>query len=295
MKIECLNLISARENEALRLVHKKVSLGGMDGPFKDPPFFNMRISPIGLIPKKDKSFCLIQHLSYPLGSSVNDFIDPSLSKVQYASFDEAVAMVRQLGQGALLGKTDIKSAFRLLPVSPTDFDLLGIKLANYHFFDKCLPMGYSISCALFEKFLTFLQWVLLQRSNSAHVMNYLDDILFRDHKASNECQDLISTFRDMNQELGVPLVLDKCEGPTQISTFLGLVIDTVKIEIRIPLAKIYELNGKLIHVLGKHKVTLMFVQSLVRPFKFSCMGNSKFEAEFMQRCLRLLKQVTLFE
>ena len=67
VKRECLNMILARENEneALRLVRKEVSLGRMAGPFKEPPFFNMKISPIGLIPKKDKSFRLIQHLSYP--------------------------------------------------------------------------------------------------------------------------------------------------------------------------------------------------------------------------------------
>ena len=147
-------------------------------------------------------------------------------------------MVQHLGQGALLGKMDIKSAFRLLPVSPTDVEWLGLKLANYYYFDKCLPMGCSISCALFEKFSTFLQWVLLQRSKSEHVMHYLDD-LFGGHTASNECQDLMSTFEDMCQELGVSLALDKCEGPTQILTFLGLVIGTLKMEIRIPLEKIY--------------------------------------------------------
>jgi hypothetical protein len=31
-----------------------------------------------------------------------------------------------LGKGALCGKIDIKSAFRLLIVSPSDFDLVGI-------------------------------------------------------------------------------------------------------------------------------------------------------------------------
>ncbi|XP_075126878.1 integrase/recombinase xerD homolog [Leptodactylus fuscus] len=52
------------------------------------------------------------------GSSVNDGIDPVLCSVVYASFDTALSWVRRCGQGALLAKTDIESAFRLLPVHP---------------------------------------------------------------------------------------------------------------------------------------------------------------------------------
>jgi hypothetical protein len=50
-----------------------------------------------------------------------------------------------------LAKTDIKSAFRLLRVSPSEFDQLGFSFDNKFYFDKCLPFGASISCSLFEK------------------------------------------------------------------------------------------------------------------------------------------------
>lgn len=40
----------------------------------------------------------------------------------------AAAMIARLGSGAYLAKSDIKSAFRLVPVSSTDFDLLGFFL-----------------------------------------------------------------------------------------------------------------------------------------------------------------------
>ncbi|XP_075131988.1 integrase/recombinase xerD homolog [Leptodactylus fuscus] len=61
---------------------------------------------------------MIHHLSFPEGASVNDGIDPELCSVVYTSFDVAVAWVRRFGEGALLAKTDIESAFRLLPVHP---------------------------------------------------------------------------------------------------------------------------------------------------------------------------------
>lgn len=40
-------------------------------------------------------------------------------------------MINKLGVGVFLAKSDIKSAFRLLPASPGDFDLLGFQFQNY--------------------------------------------------------------------------------------------------------------------------------------------------------------------
>jgi hypothetical protein len=57
-----------------------------------------------------------------------------------------------------LAKMDIKSAFRLLNIHSADFDLMGIKFGGSYYIDKCLPMGCSVSCKLFETFSTFLQW-----------------------------------------------------------------------------------------------------------------------------------------
>jgi hypothetical protein len=102
-----------------------------------------------LISKKDGGgggIRLIAHLSYPPTHSVNDFIDEHYTWVKYSSFDNAIIMI----QG--LGKMDLISAFRLLPVYPGDFDLLGFKIEEKCYIDKCMPMGCSVSCATFERF-----------------------------------------------------------------------------------------------------------------------------------------------
>jgi hypothetical protein len=84
---------------------------------------------------------LIQHLSYPLGNSVNGYMDPDLSSVEYTSFDKVLNTISSIGQGAVLARLDIKSAFRLLILSPEDFELFGFKFKGLYFYDKCLPMG----------------------------------------------------------------------------------------------------------------------------------------------------------
>ena len=154
---ECKNLKSVLQNEVLanEKLDQEVALGRMAGPFPFKPISNLRCSPIGLVPKKTGGFRLITHLSYPPGLSVNDGIDDALASVTYSNFDNAVGIIKMLGKGALLGKFDVKSAFRLLPLEIRAFPLLGIKLGHNYYIDKMAPMGLKISCAAWEAFAKF--------------------------------------------------------------------------------------------------------------------------------------------
>ena len=81
---------------------KEVREGRVAGPFASPPFVNFRISPLGIVPKKEpNAYRLIHHLSFPAGSSLNDDIDTSLSSVSYSTFEDAIKVIRRLGQGAI--------------------------------------------------------------------------------------------------------------------------------------------------------------------------------------------------
>ncbi|KAJ1178040.1 hypothetical protein NDU88_003289 [Pleurodeles waltl] len=105
----------------------------------------------GIVPKKDPGqFRLIHNLSAPRGSSVNKAIDPVLCSVRYATVDQALEKLRVLGRGTLLAKTDTEAAFQLLPVHPEDYHLLGFQYNGDYFYDKCMPMGCSVSCSYFE-------------------------------------------------------------------------------------------------------------------------------------------------
>lgn len=268
--VESPNLISVKQNPgiAIKLIEKEIEMGRMAGPFSSKPFSNLRISPIGLVPKKDGTFRLIQHLSYPHGSSINDFIDPDYCKVKYASFDDAIDMVSRLGQGAHLGKMDIKSAFRLLPINPADFELVGLAVEGKYYFDKCLPMGCAISCSLFEKFSSFLEWAVRTNCNTEDLLHYLDDFLFGSEKNSNQCLTTMLAFNQLCSQLGVPIASEKTVWPTPIIIFLGLVINTINMTVSIPDEKLVELRRLLESFLDKKKVTLKMLQSLVGSLNF---------------------------
>ncbi|KAK6182693.1 hypothetical protein SNE40_010317 [Patella caerulea] len=177
-------------------------------------------------------------------------------------------MISRLGRGALLTKMDIKSAFRLLPVHPSDFNLLGFKLLGLYFVDKSLPMGCSYACALFEQFSSFLEWVVTHTTQRDSVVHYLDDCLFAGSKESDDSSFLASTFVRICSELGVPLANEKTVGPTSVLTYLGLEINTESMPVRIPTAKLLELRSNILLILNKTKVTLKELQSLTGIFNF---------------------------
>lgn len=122
----------------------------MEGPFDDLPFPNLHVLPLGVIPKKEPGkFRLIQHLSFPKGSLVNDGISKKCASVSYMSFNR-VDLVRRAGPGAWLAKLDIE-AFRLLLVHPSCSHLLGGKIEEGFYYDTCLPMGCTSSkCSFLE-------------------------------------------------------------------------------------------------------------------------------------------------
>lgn len=252
-------------------ISKELALGRIAGPFTSPPMSTFRVSPIGVVPKKAiHEYRLIHHLSYPDNLSVNDFIDQNLCSVQYTKFDEAVSMVQKLGKNTMCAKSDIQSAFRLLRVWPGDFDQLGFKFEGLYYFDKCLPMGCAISCALFEKFSSFLQWIVAKRARNNNILHYLDDFLFMGKSDTNQCSYNLNVFLQTCFELGVPIANEKTEGPKTKISFLGLEIDTVSMLVRIPQSKVLEIVDKIKSLLSKKKATLKEIQSLNGSLNFAC-------------------------
>ena len=103
-------------------------------PFNIPPFEVFHCSPLGAVPKPDASVRLILDLSSPRGQAINEGISQERYSVVYSSFDDAVDIVREIGASCFMGKIDIKHAFRLCPVRPEDYPLLGFSWQGQYFF-----------------------------------------------------------------------------------------------------------------------------------------------------------------
>ena len=84
---------------------------------------------------------MIVDLSSPTNHSVNDSISKELCSLVYASVDDAVERILQLGRGTKLVKLDIQSSYRIVPVHPHDQHLLAITWEGKTYIDRALPFG----------------------------------------------------------------------------------------------------------------------------------------------------------
>ena len=287
------SLSSAIEHRAAvqECINTELAASRIAGPFDSPPFDNLVLSPIGVVPKKvPGKFRLIHHLSYPLGNSINSGIDKQFTTIQYHDVDMAIQLLLQIGQGAYLAKTDIKSAFRLLPVHPDSYHLLGFYFDGAYYFDKCMPMGLSISCQLFEKFSTALQWIAQNHLGITSMLHTLDDFLFLSPSCELTASHL-NNFQSLCQHLGVPLANDKTQGPSQCLSFAGIELDTVAMEARLPLEKVNKYHTIVSEHSRKKKTTLRELQSLIGVLNHCCYIVPPGRA-FLCRLINLTKGTT---
>jgi len=56
--------------------------------------------------------------------------------------------------------------------------VLGIKIDDQYVIDKCMPMGYSISCSTLEKKSSLIEWKIKMGTCSEDINHYLDDFIF---------------------------------------------------------------------------------------------------------------------
>jgi len=235
------NMDSAQEHPAVvhEYLAKEISSGRVIGPFPPTAVPMVHISRFGVIPKGHQpgKWRLIVDLSHPKSRSVNDGIPKSLCSLKYITVDDAIQEILQLGQGAHLAKVDIKSAFRLLPVHPADRHLLAMQWDRGVYIDTCLPLGLRSAPKLFDTMAELLAWILKQRAVT-FLIHYLDDFLTVGPPAAPTCQRNLETIVSVCQLLGVPLALEKVEGPSTSLTFLGILLDTQKMEARLPPEKL---------------------------------------------------------
>lgn len=187
-------------------------------------------------------------------------------------------------------KLDISQAFGLLIVNPADFDLLGIKFDGKFYIDKCLPMGCAISCSLFEKFSTFVHWVVKSKAGLDSMDHYLDDFIFAGNAITDNCEVLVETFLHVSQELGVPIAEKKTVCPTNVLTFLGLEIDTVLMMVKIPALKLDKLKRSLQDLLTRKKENIRTLESVIGLMAFCARARPSARA-FLRRFYDLLSSV----
>ena len=266
------NLLSATQhpNEITVAICKELARGHTSGPFPVPPWPDLHCSPLGSRLKKDGSRRLIMDLSQPDGASINEGINKEDFSVQYTHFDAATDLVYNKGRNCNMTKLDIQHAFRLLPVLPCQWILLGICWLGQFFIDTRLPFGLRSSPAIFNRFADAICWIIQNIYHIIDIVHYSDDFFLVSPPdidiASNDVHIVKSAF----SHLGVPLAIEKLVGPTTQITYLGISIDSEQFYIQIPDDKFDDLMLILPFWHKRKKCTKQELLSLIGKLSFVC-------------------------
>lgn len=257
------------------IIHDDVRRGRKVGPFPTPPFATFVGSPMGAIPKKlSDSVRIVHDLSFPPGVSINDSIPKDLCSVQYMALDDAIRRIVTSGTGTLMAKLDLKDAYKHIVVHPDDWDLLGLTLhqngQTQYFVDVTLPFGLSSAPRIFTEVADALAYIMLN-NGVTYVDHYLDDYFTIGPPGSPICASnmaiMLDTCRKANFEISSSP--GKVVWPSTVIEFLGFILDSERMEIRISEARKQEIMQELISFLALSHCTKRHLLSLIGKLGFA--------------------------
>ena len=216
-----------------------------------------------MIPKSTPGkWRLILDLSAPEGRSVNDGISESWCLLSYITITDGAQGVASFGKGALVAKIDVKNAYRVVPIHPDDTWLFGMLWEDELFVDIALPFGLRSAPKIFSALADAVVWIAKQ-NGIPFLIHYLDDFLIVGPPSSPQCAEYVTKLIAIFEQLGLPIALDKLEGPAVRLTFLGFKLDSARWEVRLPQTKLTEIQHIVRNWIGRKSCTRRELESLV--------------------------------
>ena len=138
--------------------------------------------------------------------------------------------------GDFMIKLDLKDAYFSIPIHPSHWKFLSFRWMHKIFQFTCLPFGLSSAPRIFTKVMK--PAITYLRSLGIRMVVYLDDMLIL-AQTKEELLKWRSMVLDLLENLGFLINYNKSElEPTQSLIFLGFLIDTMNMQIRLPKDKI---------------------------------------------------------
>ena len=174
---------------------------------------------------------MIHHLSSPHGNSVNDGIPSEPFSLHYVSIDDAINLIMSSAKPVYLSKLDVKRAF-------------------------------------FDAVASAIEWIMQHQFSIHQLLHYLDNFLCVSSGggvANQQQSILLRAF----VYLGVPLAPTKGEGPLSCLTFLGITLDCIRLEARLPVDKLVEIRSLLTDTVTHRRISQRNLKSLLGKLSFA--------------------------
>jgi hypothetical protein len=203
------------------------------------------VSTIFIRPKKDGSHRMILNLK-----PFSEFVDYNHFRVD--TFQTAMKLIRP---GCFMASIDLKDAYYSIPVADVDRKFLMFEWKGTFYQFTCLPNGLSCAPRVFTK---ILKPVYSHLRGLGHTcMGHIDDslLLGYDHEA---CKNNIEDSTNLFQQLGFVIHPEKSVlHPVQAIKFLGFVINSLSMTVRLIPRKITKVKSFCNSLLNKHKLNLL--------------------------------------
>ena len=240
-----------------RIIRKELKEGAISIAKSTPEC----IHALGAVPKPNGEIRPITDCSRPTGKSVNNFCGSLFKEFSYKSVDNVVDL---LTWGNYMSVVDIKSAYRAVPVKEDHRRYMGFTWEldgkEYTFIDNRMCFGLRLGPQYFQLISNFVHDVLLYKYGVESV-NYLDDFIV----VTNSYDSCLQAQKDVLhvlRSLGFYVAYDKVTSPSTCTVFLGVEIDSVAMELRLPESKICKLNMLLDKYVSSRKITKNDLESL---------------------------------
>ena len=112
------------------------------------------------------------------------------------------------------------------------------------YLDAALPVGLRSAPLIFSAVADALQWIM-ESMEVQWVVHYIDDFVTLGVPDSTECEENISIKRNACDRVGLPIEHEKDEGPATTISFVGIELDSVAKEIRLPQETLKRLKEEL--------------------------------------------------
>ena len=130
-------------------------------------------------------------------------------------------------------------------------------------------MGCASSCAIFESFSTALEWIATQKLGCHGIVHILDDFLFIE-KTRKLCEESLQKFLEFCSDVGVPIAVEKTFQPSKIMDFVGITLDSERMEARLPLEKIDKCFSLIDEFMNRKSCKKREMESLIGYLNFTC-------------------------
>ena len=218
------------------------------------------IHALGAVLKTSGKYRPITDASLPEGESINCYMNQTFRSFSYNSID---TVSDEMTSGCFMGVTDITSAYRTVAVRPSDRTFQGlvwpINSQDQYIQDNFLSFGTRVAPYIFNAITDSVSRYV--QAHGYFCVNYLDDFLVMG-ATFDACREAQLFLHSVLRSLGFYISYNKVRSPSRVQRYLGVELDSIEMELRLPEDKLSKLTVELEFFAGRRRATKKQLQRL---------------------------------